>query len=160
MYAYARDPQTSRYLLWEPHTSPLVTQNHLEYLQRQYRRCAFFDWALVEKESGKMIGTCGFTQIYESKKEAEVGYVIAPSHQRRGFAPEALREVMRYGFERLGFLLLEAHVMEGNEASRIVLERLGFQKEEYSGATFYKRGKKERILTFVLPVERYHKMQE
>ena len=54
------------------------------------------------KETGKMIGTCGFTEIYEKRLAAEVGYVLSPSFHRMGLAPEALERVMEYGFMTLG----------------------------------------------------------
>lgn len=155
MYEYSKDPETSKYLLWEPHNSRNFTRAHLKYLQTQYQKAAFFDWALVLKESGKMIGTCGFTEIYEKEKRAEIGYVIAPDYHRQGFAPEALRRVMEYGFETLGLVSLSGRLMEDNKASEKVLLRLGFQKEENRKESIYKRGKKQRIFTYTLIKEEY-----
>ena len=155
MYEYSRDPETSKYLLWEPHASRSYTRAHIRYLQDAYNRASFFDWALIEKESGKMIGTCGFTEIYEREKRAEVGYVIAPQFHRRGFAPEALERVMEYGFETLGLIKLSGRFMEDNEASRKILERFGFSDDTTKSESIYKRGKKQRILTYSLTKEEY-----
>lgn len=155
MFEYSRDPETSKFLLWEPHTSRSYTRAHIRYLQDAYNRASFFDWALIEKESGKMIGTCGFTEIYEREKRAEVGYVIAPSFHRRGFAPEALEKVMEYGFLTLGLSKLSGRFMEENEASRKILERFGFQNDTTKNESIYKRGKKQKILTFSLTKEQY-----
>ncbi len=155
MYEYSRDPETSKYLLWEPHTSRAFTRAHIRYLQEQYQAFAFFDWALVEKESGKMIGTCGFTEIYEREKRAEVGYVLSPRYHRRHLAPEALERVMEYGFITLGLVLLEGRIMEGNLASRKVLSRMGFREETKKQEIFYKRGEKQKILTFAITREEY-----
>ncbi|MBQ3074832.1 MAG: GNAT family N-acetyltransferase [Clostridia bacterium] len=151
MYEYSRDAETSKYLLWEPHTSRSFTRAHLLYLQDAYNRASFFDWALIDKESGKMIGTCGFTEIYEREKRAEVGYVIAPKFHRRGFAPEALKAVMNYGFLTLGLEKLSGRLMEDNVASRKDLERLGFTDDTKKKESITKRGKKQRILTYSLP---------
>ncbi len=155
MYAYSRDPETSKYLLWEPHSSRSYTRAHIRYLQDAYNRASFFDWALIEKESGKMIGTCGFTEIYEREKRAEVGYVIAPAFHRQGFAPEALAKVMEYGFLTLGLTKLSGRFMEDNEASRKILERFGFQDDTTKKESIYKRGTKQRILTYSLTKEQY-----
>ncbi|MBR2616551.1 MAG: GNAT family N-acetyltransferase [Clostridia bacterium] len=155
MYEYSRDPETSKYLLWEPHTSRAFTRAHIAYLQKAYRDAAFFDWALVEKESGKMIGTCGFTEIYESKRCAEVGYVLSPLYHRRGLAPEALGRVLQYGFEILGLKSVCARFMEDNEASQKVLKRMGFWEDTRKKESFYKRGKKQRILTYSITSEEY-----
>lgn len=155
MYEYSKDPETSKYLLWEPHTSRGYTGAHIRYLQSAYNQASFFDWALIEKKSGKMIGTCGFTEIYEREKRAEVGYVIAPAFHRQGFAPEALEKVMEYGFLKLGLIKLSGRFMEDNEASKKVLERFGFTDDTKKKESIPKRGKLQRILTFSLTAEKY-----
>ncbi len=160
MYEYSRDPETSLYLLWEPHRSIEYTRAHIRYLQKLYHEARFFDWALVEKKTGKMIGTCGFTEIYEKEKRAEVGYVISPKYHRQGFAPEALAKIMEYGFARLGLSSLSGRFMEDNLASRKVLERLGFQENSKENEHFFKRGKKQRILTYTITKERYEAIKK
>ena len=94
MYEYSRLPEVTRYLLWEPHTNPSQTLDYLEYLQTRYRVGDFYDWAVVEKSRGKMIGTCGFTSLDFSNNAAEVGYVLNPAFWGKGLAPEALMRVM------------------------------------------------------------------
>lgn len=157
MYEYSRDPQTSQYLLWEPHSSLVYTRAHIKYLQKSYRNGTFFDWALVLKESGKMIGTCGFTEIYEKQKKAEIGYVIAPNFQKMGFAPEAIRKVMEYGFETLGLSELHARFMQDNTASEKVLTRLGFTQDTGMDESIFKRGKRQQIFTYSLKKEQFLK---
>ena len=53
MYEYSRDSETSKFLLWEPHTSRAYTRAHIQYLQKEYQNASFFDWALVERASGR-----------------------------------------------------------------------------------------------------------
>ncbi len=157
MYEYSADPETSKYLLWEPHSSKNYTKAHIRYLQNQYQKAAFYDWALVEKISGKMIGTCGFTEIYEKEKRAEVGYVIAPKFHRNGFAPEALKKVLEYGFYTLGLEKVSARFMADNSASEKVLLRFGFSDDTKRKETIYKRGKKQLIYTYSLSREDHKK---
>ena len=155
MYEYSKDPETSKFLLWEPHSSRIYTRAHSQYLQGAYRQANFFDWALIEKSSGKMIGTCGFTEIYEREKRAEVGYVIAPKFHRQGFAPEALEKVMEYGFMTLGLTKLSGRFMEDNAASRKILERFGFTDDTKTDERITKRGTRQRILTYSLTKDEY-----
>ena len=155
MFEYSRDPETSLFLLWEPHRSQEYTRAHIHYLQKLYRDAKFFDWAIVEKESGKMIGTCGFTEIYEKELRAEVGYVISPKFHRRGFAPEALGKIMEYGFKTLGLTSLSGRFMEDNTASRKVLVKMGFEDDSKENEFFLKRGKKQRILTYTIKKDAY-----
>jgi len=153
MFEYSKDVRTSQYLLWEPHSSIQYTRAHIDYLQKEYQKASFFDWALIDKKSGKMIGTCGFTQIYEKDLHAEIGYVLSPLFHRQGLAPEAIQRVMAYGFETLGLLSLSARFMEDNLASRKVLERLGFSDRTEKKESIQKRGKNQKILTYYLSKE-------
>ena len=61
MYEYARRPDVTKYLTWNPHPSQTYTRNYLEYVATKYATGSFYDWAVIEKKSGRMIGTCGFT---------------------------------------------------------------------------------------------------
>lgn len=155
MYAYSRDPETSRYLLWEPHPDPGYTRKHLERLERGYRALSFFDWAMVDKNSGTMIGTVGFTRIHDARRLAELGYVLSPAYHRQGLAPEAIRAVLDYGFTTLGLKAVYCRIMEDNVASRKVAGRLGFRFLGFEKEPVIKRGKKQRIARYRLEKEDY-----
>lgn len=131
MYDYARNPEVTRYLTWEPHTSLSYTREYLEYLES---RCAvgdFFDWAVVERASGRMIGTCGFTRFRFEDDCGEIGYVLNPAVWGRGYAPEALRALLAFGFDTLGLERIEAKFIEGNDRSLRVMEKIGMRLEGY-----------------------------
>lgn len=129
MYEYSKMPETCRYLLWSPHDTPRFTKKYLSYLQGQYRNGLFYDFAVVEKESGKMIGTCGFTSFDLANNSAEVGYVLSPRFWGKGYAAEALRCVMRFGFRELELHRMEAKIIDGNIASMRVVEKCGMRRE-------------------------------
>ena len=117
MYEYARLPEVTKYLLWSPHASKEYTLDYLKYIESRYAIGDFYDWAIVLRSQNKMIGTCGFTKIGFENNSGEIGYVINPRYQRIGIAPEAAREVMRFGFEVLNLHRIEARFMEGNTYS-------------------------------------------
>ena len=140
MYEYSRLPEVTRYLLWEPHTNPSQTLDYLEYLQTRYRVGDFYDWAVVEKSRGKMIGTCGFTSLDFSNNAAEVGYVLNPAFWGKGLAPEALMRVMRFGFMELNVHRIEAKYMVENTRSRRVMEKCGMTFEGVRRSSMYVKG--------------------
>lgn len=129
MYDYAKRPDTTRYLTWNPHPDRKFSYQYLVYLQQKYKQGDFHDWAVVERESGRMIGTCGFTRFDYGNEAAEVGYVINPDFHGRGYATEALRRVIRFGFDYLNIHRIEAKYMEDNAASRRVMEKCGMTFE-------------------------------
>ncbi len=129
MYEYSKNPEVTRYLLWMPHPSVHYTARYLNYLQDRYSVGKFYDWALVDKSTGKMIGTCGFTCFHEEHNSAECGYVLNPEYWGRGIAAEALGAVMKFGFMTLGLHRIECRYMKGNDRSRRVMEKVGMTFE-------------------------------
>lgn len=129
MYDYARRADVTRYLTWSPHPSVAYTREYLEYVATRYSMGEFFDWALEERSSGRMIGTCGFTRFDYQADCGEVGYVLNPAVWGHGYATEALRAVMNFGFTRLKLHRIEARYIDGNTASRHVMERVGMAHE-------------------------------
>lgn len=140
MFDYAGREDVTRYLLWSPHPSPSYTEDYLKYIQSRYALGDFFDWAVVHRESGKMIGTCGFTKINAENNYGEIGYVINPDFRGMEYAAEAAKRVIEFGFEELGLHRIEARFMKGNEASLRVMEKLGMSFEGYLKDAIYVKG--------------------
>lgn len=128
-YEYARLPSVTEYLLWYPHSGMEHTRRYLALIEREYRMGMFYDWAVVLRESGKMIGTCGFAAIDSPNACGEVGYVLNPDFWGQGYAPEAVRAVMAFGFGTLSLHRIEARYILGNDRSRRVMEKCGMRFE-------------------------------
>ena len=125
MYEYSKIDDVTEFLTWSPHPDKAYTFEYLAYLQNRYKFGDFFDWAIICKDSGKMIGTCGFTRFLFQHNGAEIGYVINPEYHGKGIATEVLGRVIRYGFENLSLERIEGKFMIENEASRRVMEKNG-----------------------------------
>ena len=147
MFEYARRPSVTQYLTWNPHTDPAETREYLTYVGQRYRTGDFYDWAVVDRESGHMIGTCGFTSFNCPHDTAEIGYVLNPAYQGKGLATEAVRRVLDFGFDELGLHRIEAHFMEGNDASRRLMERVGMTFEGYARESMKIKGRYRTIGT-------------
>ena len=140
MYDYARREDLTRYLLWSPHKNEAYTLDYLRYIQSRYELGDFYDWAIIDRESKRMIGTCGFTRIDAANDSAEIGYVLNPDFWGKGIAAEAAARVIRFGFEELGLHRIEARFMQGNDASLRVMEKLGMTFEGYHRHAIYVKG--------------------
>ncbi len=131
MFEYACRQEVTEYLLWYPHQSKKYTSDYLRYIGARYNLGEFYDWAVVENESGKMIGTCGFTRFDLPHNSAEIGYVLNPDFHGKGYATEAAERVVEFGFSSLPLHRIEAKFMRGNDASLRVMEKLGMTFEGY-----------------------------
>ena len=125
MFSYSCLDEVTKYLLWDAHPTEEYTKNYIEYLQERYAAGDFYDFAIVSKETDRMIGTVGFTTFDLPNRSAEVGYVVSPSYQGRGYATEALKRLISFGFEILGLSRISAVCMDGNAASLRVMEKCG-----------------------------------
>ena len=88
-------------------------------------------WAVEERNSGDFIGRVGIINPAEWPG-AEVGYTLGKRWWGRGYATEAARAAMAWGFEERDFDRLISLIDPGNRASIAVAERLG---ESLSGET-------------------------
>ena len=144
MYAYASDPDVTRYLLWEPHESITWTREYLRFLQGEYAAGRFFDWAIVLKdEKGReeeMIGTVGFASFDFAANSAEIGYVVNPSYKNCGYTTEAVARVLRFAFQELELNRVQARYIRGNDASRRVMQKCGLREEGLLRGSILLRG--------------------
>ena len=140
IYAYAGDPEVSRYLLWSAHSSLAVTKRYLDQAVRQYRHGDLFDFAVVLRKENRVIGTCGFTSCREASSAGEVGYVLSPAYRGQGLATEAVMLLLRWGFCHLKMNRIEARYMVENTASRALMERCGMKPEGVFRQLLYVKG--------------------
>lgn len=159
MFDYARQEETTRYLLWSPHASQSASRRYLIYLQGQYRAGNFYDFALVDRESGKMIGTCGFSSFTLTDNSAEIGYVLNPAYWGKGLATEAVRRILQFAFVELSLHRVTARIMEGNLASKRVAEKCGMRLEATHIKSLRVKGTYHTIHEYALLSEEYFKAQ-
>ena len=86
-------------------------------------------FAIVSKADRQLVGTAGLMHIEQEHSQAEMGYWIAVDQWGRGFATEAAKALIEFGFNVLGLNRIYAHHMLRNPASGRVMEKLGMLKE-------------------------------
>ena len=124
LYAYARDPRVGPAAGWTPHRS---VEESREIIRTVFSEPGVF--AVVEKESGKVIGSAGFTGRHRKElpgPDDEIGYSLSPAYWGRGLIPEAVEELLRYGFEDLGLQTIRCDHYDGNYKSKRVIRKCGF----------------------------------
>lgn len=129
IFAYASDPEVTRYMRWETHRTIDDSRAYLDLVAGKYEGGGEPDWGIVYKESGRFIGTCGFTEYSPEHSRIELGYVLAKEFWGRGIMPEAVRAMIRFGFEDLGLNRIEARCIAENVASASVMEKAGMSYE-------------------------------
>ena len=122
VFAYASDPEVSRYKLWDAHRSIEDSKAFLELVLGKYESGGEPDWGIVYKGDHRFVGTCAILGISADHSRAELGYVIHREYWGRGHVPEAVRAIIRFGSERMGLNRIEARCIAENTASARVHE--------------------------------------
>ncbi|MCW1429024.1 GNAT family N-acetyltransferase [Novosphingobium sp. JCM 18896] len=81
-------------------------------------------WAVVEKASGRMIGGAGLWWP-EGYPRSELTWWIVPTARRHGYAFEASRAAIAFGYNTLDWDLVETHMQDENAPARLLAEKLG-----------------------------------
>lgn len=92
----------------------------------RYKEYGFGLWAVILKETGKMIGQCGLTmQDYNSKKVMEVGYLFEKKYWHHVYASEAAIACKEYAFDNLNVKEVCSIIRDTNIPSQNVALRNG-----------------------------------
>jgi len=102
------------------------TENWIRLVSRNWIKDKTGFCAVIEKRTNKFLGWCGVWRLQETN-ELEVGYAIVKDSWKRGFATEAAREFLEYGFVILKPDKITAVAEPKNTASRRVMEKLGMK---------------------------------
>ena len=93
--------------------------------------------AVVERPSGQLIGHMPFHPWF-GRATHEIGWVIAPERQGRGYATEAAKALLEHAFRKLGCHRVIATCQPENTASWRVMEKLGMRREAHFRQGLYR----------------------
>lgn len=141
VYAYSRDPEVARHVLWDAHRSIGESRAYLRYMLRKYRMNEAASWGIELKETGRIIGTVGFMWVQDDNRAAEVGYSLARAQWDKGIMTEALTAVIEYSFLTLRLNRIEAIHELSNPASGAVMRKCGMIREGTMREKLFNKGK-------------------
>ena len=122
LYELARDPAVGPAAGWLPHTD---VENSREIIREILSAAGTY--AIVLKETGRVIGSCGIfgTRAAGAEGEPEIGYWIGRDYWGNEYAPEAVRALLVLCFAG-GNERVWCGYFDGNEKSRRCMEKCGF----------------------------------
>jgi ribosomal-protein-alanine N-acetyltransferase len=104
-----------------------AAQEFLDYCLREYRKRGIGPWAIRSKETGSIVGNCGFPDINLKEHLGEVNCYIAPPYRNRGLATEALMSIFVFGFAGIGLTQIQARIDLDNFSSQRLAEKAGMK---------------------------------
>jgi ribosomal-protein-alanine N-acetyltransferase len=115
---------------------------------------------MIDKATSKPVGKCGFHSWYPDHRRAEIGYGFTDENYKgKGLMTEALKEMIKYGFEKMELNRVEAFVGPNNPASLKLIRSLGFTEEGQLREHYYKHPRLEDSICFSLLKKEYEEIK-
>lgn len=137
LYLYASDDRIGPIAGWPPHRSVEESENIIRSVFAQEGV-----FAVTLKDNDRPIGCIGLIRGAKSnfpisEDEGEISYWIGVPFWGQGLIPEAIREIIRYGFDDLGLHTLWCGYFDGNDKSRRAQEKCGFRHHHTNAPTYF-----------------------
>lgn len=129
LYHYAKDPRVGPAAGWAVHKDEADSLHILRtVLMNDGNADNEVTWAVTLKGSDEPVGSIGIfpSEVSLGEGEPEIGYWIGVPFWGQGYIPEAVRFLLRLCFEKGAERVWCSH-FAGNEKSRRVIEKCGFQ---------------------------------
>jgi [ribosomal protein S5]-alanine N-acetyltransferase len=117
-----------------------------EEYEKKWVHDAIFDkddyrLAVCLKKDGRQIGIVSLTKVNWVNRSAECSWMIGDkSLWGKGYATEAVQQLLEFGFQERGLHRISCSILEGNLGSRRVAQKCGFQEEGLLREAVYKNG--------------------
>ncbi len=125
VFAYASDPEVTRYVIWETHRSIEDSGAFLDLVLSKYESGGEPEWGMVYKGDHRFVGTCGIVSWEPYHGRAELGYALSRDYWGRGLMAEAAGAMISFGFREMNLNRIEARCIAENTASTRVMEKAG-----------------------------------
>jgi ribosomal-protein-alanine N-acetyltransferase len=100
-----------------------------------------FDFIIVDKKTGALMGGCGTGDVNQLEKRSTVGWWVAKEYWGKGYSLDAVKLFINFCFRKLKLNRLEAGIFTYNKRSLNFAKKLGFKVEGISRQKSFKRGK-------------------
>lgn len=119
------DPEVMENIPGGASPSLAVTRSKVRKIIGYQKKHGLSMWAIFQRETGRLIGDCGLILVEGKGPEIELTYDIARSEWGKGYATEASKACLTYGFQELGLEEIIAITYPPHRVSRRVMEKAG-----------------------------------
>ena len=114
------------YVTWEPHLNVEQTRNSIGNWVKSYDEPDYYKWAICLKVNPNfVIGDISLVSVDEENSSCEIGYILGMEYWGQGLMTEALKAVLSFCLNEIGFERVDACYASLNPASGRVMEKAG-----------------------------------
>lgn len=129
IFEYASIPEVAEFVIWSPHKTKDDSIQFVNLAEQEFLNKGMITWGIELKSENKLIGSISIHHIQLIHSCAEIGYALHQKYWGKGLVTEAMKEILRFGFNVMNFNRLEAYCEEKNVGSWRVMEKCGMKYE-------------------------------
>ncbi len=134
------DGDVCRYLLFDPHQDIGESLQSIQETLNRYEEGNCYRWGIARKEDDSLIGLIELLRFDEETKSCSFVYLLGCDYWNQGYGTEALKEVIRFAFEKMGMERIVADHMTPNAASGAVMRKAGMEHTGTQRGKYQKHG--------------------
>lgn len=150
VFAIRGDYEVTKYNSGAAYESIDQAQALIDSMTHYYEVELEIRWGITLKPHDTVIGMAGFNYWNQDNRRASIGFDLAQAYWRQGIMQEAIREILRFGFQAMELNRIEADASAENAASISLLKRLGFVQEGLQRDQYYEHGRYYDLVLFSL----------
>jgi [ribosomal protein S5]-alanine N-acetyltransferase len=145
---YLSDPEVTKFYGMEPFADLEDARSEIGWYERILKEGTGIRWGISLKDSNGLIGSCGFLNMAPGHFRADIGLELDSDYWNQGIGTEAISAVIRFGFERLNLMRIQALIEPANIQSQRLFGKCGFIREGLLRNYEYTCGKFDDLLMF------------
>jgi RimJ/RimL family protein N-acetyltransferase len=106
--------------------------------------------AVVRRDDDSVVGDVGLHWVSKEHRCGEIGFIVHPEHQGRGYATEAAAALLPFAFDGMGLHRVIGRTEARNTGSARVLEKLGMRREAHLVENEWVKGEWQSELVYAL----------
>ncbi|NHN31853.1 GNAT family N-acetyltransferase [Paenibacillus agricola] len=150
MYAYCSDDVVSQYTTWDTHQTLDDTKRFIEFVWKAYNNHEVAPWGIEDKQTSKLIGTCGFVYWNIAHSRAELGYALSKDFWGQGLMSEVVGKIIDFGWKNMNLVRIEARCHLANIGSARVMEKSGMVFEGILRKHLYTKGEHQDVNMYAI----------
>ncbi|GAA0773746.1 GNAT family N-acetyltransferase [Clostridium subterminale] len=123
------DPEVAKYDWFTPINTKDDALSIINCYKKEFENKEEITWGMARKNDNKIIGYCNLGSFDDDSIRSEIGYGFNRDEWNKGYATEAIKVLVKFGFDVMNFHRIEATVTLGNDASIKALKKANFIQE-------------------------------
>lgn len=141
-HIYRSNPEVTRYqgfdVMTREQAKAFIEKNAVKFFGNAGE---WVQYGIESRETGKLIGDCAIKLDAADVRIAEIGMTISHLEQKKGYAKEVMKSILKFLFETKEILRVVEIVDAENTASIHLLKSVGFRQEGHFIENIFFKGK-------------------